>query len=115
MSIPINPFELANFLISKHYRIPIPVDASLMFKNSAENFISLSDSNVVNLGDLLEHLRIHIIKLTKENMELKKDLKTVTTNGSVQWVVNEYYENKNGFDESVAIHAKWFLNEAKLK
>lgn len=107
MSLPVNPFDLANELIRKNYRIAIPIESHLLCKNVNSNFISTLDNNTVHLGDLLNFFIAYILKLTHENDELKNDLKCIENNGSVNWFCDEYYSNLEGFDEANIIFKKW--------
>ena len=110
MRLPVNPFDLAEDLIRKNYHLAIPVDPVLLLNNVEDDFISTISNSNVNLGDLLNHFKIHLIKLQKENQDLKKDLNTIITNGSIHKYCDlGYYDNNDAVEQSYKIHDKWFI------
>lgn len=108
MRLPINAFDLVDKLINENFHLALPVQPAMLLNNINEDFISTTTHNTVNLGELLSHMKKHIIKLQHENRELKSDLKTIVTNGSIHKYIDlGYYDNHDAVAESYRIYEKW--------
>jgi hypothetical protein len=65
-------------------------------------------NNVIELSDILLKIKAEYVRMQNERDELKKDLRTVLTNGSVSWKYNEYYNNLKEVEEAQEIFKKYF-------
>ena len=103
----INPFKLVDELIRQNYRIPHYISRTKVGE-PGESFMTITDASTINLGELLSFIKQYAFNIQNERDELRKDLYTVTSNGSVRYFSDSYYSNRAAFDESNKIYNKWF-------
>lgn len=110
-----NPFKVIEQLIHRGYKIPVYPETRARVVEPCESFITSQDFKTVDLGELFSFVKQYVFKLQDENKELRKDLYTVGSNGSVRYFGDDYYSNSEGVDESNKIHAKWFEGPVNFK
>lgn len=106
-TILINPFNQIDHLIDRRIRIPaISESPAILHRAFCE--VPVYKNNVIELSDILLKIKEEYIRMQNERDEIKKDLKTVLTNGSVSWKWNEYYNNEQEVKEAQEIFKKYF-------
>lgn len=108
-TILINPFNQIDHLIDRRIRIPAVYENPAILQRAFCE-VPVYKNNIIELSDVLLKIKEEYVRMQKERDEIKKDLRTVLTNGSVSWKWNEYYNNGKEVEEAQEIFKKYFKN-----